>query len=323
MRAAAATAVAGIIHIKTAVSKMRLRVLGSAAGGGFPQWNCHCSNCDGVRSGKLRAQARTQSSVAVTADDKNWVLINASPDIRAQLEAFPPLRASETIRGCAIRGIVLVDGQIDHSTGLLFLREGERLQVYCTELVKGELTDQFPLLPLLDKYCGVQLKSIALDESFEVAGVPGLKFRVVNVESAAPPYSPLRKQTVAEATIGLLIEDVQSGGKLFYAPGIGAMTAETEAAFQEADCLLVDGTFWEESDMEVVGVGVKKAREMGHLPQCGKGGMLEALEKVPKARKVLIHINNTNPILDEESAQRKALADAGIEVAFDGMEINL
>ncbi len=305
---------------------MRIHVLGSGAGGGFPQWNCNCSNCRRMRQGELRAQPRTQSSITLSANGEDWVLCNASPDIRAQFAAFPAMQPGRALRDTALCAVVLIDSQIDHSTGLMMLREhGRPLDVYCTEQVRQDLSHGYPLFRVLDHYCGVEWHRLALgaDAPFTIPGADGLTFSPVPLTSEAPPYSPHRHNTQPGDNIGLRVEDTRSGGVLFYAPGLGAIEPPVQACLEEADCVLVDGTFWTEDEMRHAGVGTKPAREMGHLALSGEGGILEALERAPRARKVLIHINNTNPILDEDSPQRAELQHLGIEVAHDGLDITL
>ncbi len=303
---------------------MQIRVLGSGAGGGFPQWNCNCDNCRRLRAGEINAKPRTQSSIAVSSDGERWVLFNASPDIRFQLEAHPPLQPKQGVRGTGIHAIVLIDAQIDHTTGLLILRESVKpLDIYCTDPVHGDLTSGFPVLAMLDHYCKVNRHPVPLDGSaFEIPGIDDLHFYSHALKSKAPPYSPHRNHPHPGDNIGVVVEQISTGKKLYYAPGLGEIEPHVFDAMQTADCLLVDGTFWTDNEMAKVG-SPKKAREIGHLPQSGPGGMMEVLDKVPKPRKILIHINNTNPILDEDSNERRQLTDAGIEVAYDGMEIVL
>ncbi|HHJ38582.1 MAG: pyrroloquinoline quinone biosynthesis protein B [Methylothermaceae bacteria B42] len=303
---------------------MQIRVLGSGAGGGFPQWNCNCDNCRRLRAGEINAKPRTQSSIAVSGDGERWVLFNASPDIRFQLEAHPPLQPKQGVRDTGIHAIVLIDAQIDHTTGLLILRESVKpLDIYCTDPVHGDLTSGFPVLAMLDHYCKVNRHPVPLDGSaFEIPGIDDLHFYSHALKSKAPPYSPHRNHPHPGDNIGVVVEQISTGKKLYYAPGLGEIEPHVFDAMQTADCLLVDGTFWTDNEMAKVG-NPKKAREIGHLPQSGPGGMMEVLGKVPKPRKILIHINNTNPILDEDSNERRQLTDAGIEVAYDGMEIVL
>lgn len=311
---------------------MKIIVLGSAAGGGFPQWNCNCRNCTGLRSGTLRASARTQSSIAVSSNGHDWVLVNASPDILAQIRATPALQPARTKRDSGIAAVMLMDAQIDHVTGLLMLREGQPLPLYCTVPVWNELNGALPLVPVLSHYCGVRWHELPVGgdatriermPSTQVPGIEGIRFTPFALSSKAPPYSPHREHPETGDNIGLLIEDVASGKSVFYAPGLGAIDPQVEAALRGAHCVLVDGTFWSADEMIDLGFSKKSAADMGHLPQSGQAGMIAVLDSIGERRKVLIHINNTNPILDEDSEQRAMLAHHGIEVAFDGMEINL
>lgn len=303
---------------------MHIHILGSAAGGGFPQWNCNCANCAGFRNGRLNAKARTQSSIAVSDDGESWILCNASPDIRAQLQAFAPMQPGRALRDTGIAAIVLMDSQIDHTTGLLMLREGCPHEVWCTDMVHEDLSTGFPIFPMLTHWNGgLRWNPIVSGEPFTIAACPNLRFTPFALRSAAPPYSPHRHDPHPGDNIGLVIEDTRTGGKLFYAPGLGEVDEALLARMHDADCLLVDGTLWHDDEMQRRGVGTRTGRQMGHLAQSGPGGMLEVLEQFPDARKILTHINNTNPILDEDSAERAELALRHVEVAFDGMSIDL
>ncbi|MBA3476922.1 MAG: pyrroloquinoline quinone biosynthesis protein PqqB [Lautropia sp.] len=305
---------------------MYCQVLGSAAGGGFPQWNCNCPNCDGLRRGSIRASARTQSSITVSDDRLNWVLINASPDVLQQIRNFPPLQPGRSLRDTGIRAIVLMDAQVDHTTGLFMLREHrEPLQIWCTEPVREDLTRGNPIFNLLEHYCRVSWNSLPLRaEGFEIPGVAGLRFTALPLSSKAPPYSPHRDDPQPGDNVGLLITNARNDKRLFYAPGLGRMEPHVWQAMQQADCVLVDGTLWTEDEMIRLGASSKLSRDMGHLPQTGPGGMIEWLDQLPKpTRRVLIHINNTNRILDEDSEEREVLASHAIEVAYDGLCIEL
>jgi pyrroloquinoline quinone biosynthesis protein B len=304
---------------------MRVRVLGAAAGGGFPQWNCNCRNCDGVRKGTVRALPRTQSSITVSSNGVDWLLFNASPDVLAQIKAFPGLQPARGIRDTGIRAIVLMDGQIDHTTGLLMLREGKPLQIHCTDMVHEDLTTGNPLFNVLGHYCTVQWHRLPIEpgNSFTIDGIDGLRFTSVSLKSKAPPYSPHRENPHDGDNVGMYITDTRSGHKLFYAPGLGEIEPHLRPLMAEADVVMVDGTFWTDDEMVQLGISKKRAREIGHLPQSGDGGMISVLKPLRASRKILIHINNTNPILDEDSSQRTELTRAGIEVAFDGMEVEV
>ena len=304
---------------------MKVRVLGSAAGGGFPQWNCNCPNCRGLRDGTLDAKARTQSSIAVSSDGTHWVLINASPDLLAQIKAFPALQPNRAIRDTGIRAIILCDGQIDHTTGLLMLREGEPLEIWCTEMVHEDLTTGNPLFDILGHYCGVDWHELPLEQgaTFSIDGIADVSFAAVPLASKAPPYSPHRNDPHEGDNVGLRITDTRSRRSVFYAPGLGEIEPRVAAHLREADALMVDGTFWTDDEMIRLGISKKRARDIGHLAQSGAGGMIEVLAPLRASRKVLIHINNTNPILNEASPERAELHRAGIEVAYDGMEIEI
>ena len=304
---------------------MKIRILGSAAGGGFPQWNCNCANCTGLRNSTIVATARTQSSIAVTENDKDWVLINASPDILTQLRAAPDLQPARAVRDSGICAVILMDAQIDHVTGLLMLRERSApLPLYATTQVFDDLSSGLPLLNVLSHYCGVARHVIDADNSaFTIAPLSATRFAAIALESKAPPYSPHRNDPHPGDNIGLCITDTVSGKSVFYAPGLGAITPAVDAAMRAADVLLVDGTFWTEEEMITLGLSKKPASQMGHLPQSGAGGMIAILDAMPAARKILIHINNSNPILREDSPERAILEAHGIEVASDTMEICL
>jgi len=306
---------------------VKIRVLGSAAGGGFPQWNCNCRNCSGVRNGTLRARPRTQSSLIVSGgDERQWALVNVSPDILVQLQANPLLQPARAPRDTAISGIVLVDGQIDHSVGLLMLRESSAaLQVWCTDSVNADLMHGNPVFAVLAHYCGVQRRSMPADGSeFAVDGVSGVQWRALAVAGKPAPYSPNRESPVAGDNVALVIGDEHTGRTAVYAPGLAAIEPQLWRAMRAAACVLVDGTFWSDDEMIRLGLSRKRARDIGHLPQSGSGGMLEWLEKLPAGtRRILIHVNNSNPILDESSPEHAELTRLGIEVAWDGLEIEL
>lgn len=304
---------------------LKIFVLGSGAGGGFPQWNCNCPNCKGVRNGTVQASPRTQSSLAVSDGGEDWLLVNASPDLRAQLEICPALQPGRAVRDTAIAAVLIVDAQIDHSTGLMTLREHTKpLPVYCTPSVHSDLTTGYPLLTVLDHFCGVDWHPVDAvgGKAFQIPELPRLEMHPIPLPGEAPPYSPRRHQPAEDDTIGLTFVDGVSGKRCFYAPGLGGWTDRVLEEAMAADCVLIDGTLWKDDELAARGAANKTGVEMGHLAQSGEGGMLDRLATLP-GRKILIHINNTNPILDENSSERARLTEAGIEVAFDGMEIIL
>ncbi len=305
---------------------MLIRVLGSAAGGGFPQWNCNCANCRGVRAGTLQARRRSQSSIAVSVDGQHWALCNASPDIHQQIAANPALQPHQGLRDSGIAAVILVDGQIDHCTGLLLLREHRSaLQLWSTETVREDLSTGLPILNVLQYFCGVHWHPIPLDgAAFEIPALPGIRISALPVAGKPGPYSAYRENPRLGDNIGLIFHDPASGRQLFYSPGLAGIPPAVEQVLEASDCVLVDGTFWSDDEMIRIGVSHKRASELGHLPQSGTGGMAEQLARLsPGTRRVLIHINNTNPILDEAGPERAQLAALGIEVAYDGMEIEL
>ncbi|MBW6389918.1 pyrroloquinoline quinone biosynthesis protein PqqB [Billgrantia antri] len=309
---------------------MQVLILGSAAGGGFPQWNCNCDNCRGVRQGRAGLRPRTQSSIAVSMDGERWLLCNASPDIRAQLNAHPALWPTRGLRDSGIAEVLLVDAQIDHVSGLLSLREGCPLDVWCTASVHGDLVEGFPLFPMLSHWNGglawheIPMTQDAPSCTFQVPSCPQLDITALSLHSNAPPYSPRRGAPAAGDNLGLLFRDRSTGKTLFYAPGLGQPSAAARALMAEADCVLVDGTLWHDDEMIRLGITDATGSEMGHLALAGEGGMIEELDALPAStRRILIHINNTNPILDETSAERAVLAQHAIEVAHDGMQFTL
>jgi pyrroloquinoline quinone biosynthesis protein B len=306
---------------------MRLKVLGSSAGGGFPQWNCNCRNCDGVRRGTVDAQRRTQSSIALSETGDDWLLVNASPDILAQLAANPELQPARRSRDTGIAAVILMDAQIDHVTGLLMLRENATpLPLYTTDAVWGDLNSGFPIAGILSHYCGVDHRVVPVDGTrLSVPALTNTDVTAIPLSSKAPPYSPHRNAPVLGDNIGLSIENRLTGKRVFYAPGLGALEPHVLEAMHGADLLLVDGTLWTADEMIRLGLSKKTSADMGHLPQTGPGGMIEVLDSIGRSgvRKVLIHINNTNPILVEDGPERRVLADHGIEVAFDGMAFEL
>jgi pyrroloquinoline quinone biosynthesis protein B len=303
---------------------MKIHVLGSGAGGGFPQWNCNCYNCHRLRHHQMNGTARTQSSIAVSSDNRNWLLFNTSPDIRAQLEDFPAIQPKKGIRDTGIKAIILIDSQIDHTTGMLMLREGKPLNVYCTDMVKQDLSTGFPLFKMLADFCTVNHHPILLnDKPFTIPLIDDLRFYAQALKSKAPPYSPHRHDPHDGDNIGIIIEQISTGKKVFYSPGLGEIETKVMTAMQSVDCIMVDGTFWTNDEMCTQNISQKRAKDIGHLPQSGEGGMIERLNSIKKARKILIHINNTNPILDNYSKERKILNENNIEVAYDGLEIDL
>lgn len=306
---------------------MLVRVLGSAAGGGFPQWNCGCPNCVGVRRGSIRATARTQESVAVSADGDSWFLLNASPEIRQQIESFAKLHP-RALRDTPIQGIVLTNGDLDHTLGLLSLRESQPLALYSTPRVHRGFSEGNVLYRTLQRFEGqVALHALELAGPEQPLGLldgtaSGLQLRAF----AAPGKAALHlDQSSAEPgdNIGLVIRDERSGRRLAYIPAAGASCAEIIAAASSADAVFFDGTFWSSDELIALGASTRRAEDMAHWPIGGPQGSLGFLRGLSAARRIYIHINNTNPMLRDDSAERDAVHAAGVEVAFDGMEFEL
>ena len=303
---------------------MYIHVLGSAAGGGFPQWNCNCQNCSGVRSGTLNAKPRTQSSIAVSENGTDWVLFNASPDIRQQLFDFKAGQPARALRDTGIHSVVLMDSQLDHTTGLLTLREGCPVDVYCTEMVHLDLSTGFPLFNMLKHWNGgLQHHLIDPTQAFKIKDFDNLEFIPLIIRSAAPPYSPHRNNPHDGDNIAMIIKDHKTNKQLFYAPGLGKVDDQIMHIMADSDCVMIDGTLWVDDEMQQCGVGTKTGRDMGHLYINGEGGSLSYLDQLERPRKIYIHINNTNPILNEDSSEYATLKAHQVEVAYDGMQIQL
>lgn len=269
---------------------------------------------------------RTQSSIAVTGSiSAAAVVVNASPDILAQLRMTPELQPNRSLRDTGIAGIILVDGQVDHTTGLYMLREAARpLALWCTDSTFLDLTVGNPILRVLEHFCRVDRHRIDLAQDFTVDGVVGVRWRAVPVASKPAPYSPNRDAPIPGDNVALVITDDRSGRHAVYAPGLEKIDDTLWKVMRTAAVVLVDGTFWTDDEMIELGISRKRARDIGHLAQSGPGGMLEWLDLLSaQTRKILIHINNTNPILDESSAQASELRRRGVEVAWDGMEIDV
>ncbi|HYB29129.1 MAG TPA: pyrroloquinoline quinone biosynthesis protein PqqB [Solirubrobacteraceae bacterium] len=298
---------------------MRVRILGSAAGGGFPQWNCRCPTCEAARGG-VRAQPRTQSSLAIRGGDGPWFLVNASPDARQQLEALAPA-GIDGIRSPPVAGVLLTDAEIDHTAGLLLLRESTSpVRVYGDDGVERALTQGYPVLPILERYCGAEWRSLESGQATPLEG-SSLTVEPFDAGGDAPRY--LDGSGVELTASGFVFRDRATDGILTYVPGLARLDEGILARFAASDVVLVDGTFWRDDELAGLGISTRSARDMGHLPLSGPGGTLEALAGLERPRKALVHINNTNPILLEDSPEREVLTRAGIEVAYDGLEVEL
>jgi pyrroloquinoline quinone biosynthesis protein B len=306
---------------------MDIRVLGSAAGGGCPQWNCACANCRGARDGSLRIEARRQECVAVSADAGAWFLLNASPEIRSQIEAFPALHPRR-LRDSPIEGILLTNGDLDHTLGLLSLRESQPLVIYATEAVRRGFVEGNVLYRTLQRRPEqVTWKILPLGGEVELTanGAPsGLAVETFAVPGKLPVHlEGLLSARSGEENVGFRILERPTGRVLVYLPAVGRLTPEVLAKAGDADCLCFDGTFWSEDELVELGASAKRASDMAHLPIGGEGGSLSALDRVNTPVRIYIHLNNTNPVLREDSAERAIARRAGWRIARDGMEIVL
>jgi len=310
---------------------MRVKVLGSAAGGGFPQWNCGCSNCDRLRSGVLKGRPRTQAQVSVSSSPNFWALLNASPDLRQQLLAGPEFAPQRGARNTPVAVIVLTSADTDSVLGLLHLREFQPLSVYATSAVRRILTEENSLFRTLERSVPpVNWQPLPLNRPVPISGVgassAGIRLccRAVSLQGEFPDYvSPRLRQTLPREEAVVALELIEGEKKFFFAPTLPGHGDDWKRRIAESQLALLDGTFWTDNELIDVRGSGKTAREIGHLPLSGPGGLLEQLRNVQSTRRVLIHLNNTNPVLDEESAAHRAVREAGLEVAYDGMEFNL
>jgi pyrroloquinoline quinone biosynthesis protein B len=304
-----------------------IRVLGSAAGGGFPQWNCGCPNCRGLREGALAALARTQESIAVSADRRGWFVVNASPEIRQQIEGFPPLHPRQP-RHSPIQAILLTNGDLDHCLGLLSLRESHPLAVYATERVRAGFTERNVLYRTLERFAGqVTWRPLKLGREEELLGVDGresgLVVEAVPVPGKPPVHLEGLREPDPEDNVGFKIREARTRRVLAYVSGVGAVSEAVRHLVEGADCVFFDGTFWSSDELRAMGLGEKRAEDMAHLPVGGPAGSAMQLANLATPRKIYIHLNNTNPLLRDDSPERATVTAAGWEIAFDGMEIAL
>jgi len=310
---------------------MRIRVLGSAAGGGFPQWNCSCSNCSGLRGGGVNARPRSQAQVAVSSGPSNWFLLNASPDLRQQILATPELSITSSSPGSPISTVILTSADVDCVMGLLHLREFHPLHIYSTLSVRRILTEENSLFRVLTRSNPpVRWDTLALDRLIplvppsSLGAKDGLFCKAVPLLGGFPDYvsdSLKGSFPLEEAVIGLQL--VHKEKRFFYAPSVPGVGDDWQRSVDESDLALLDGTFWKDDELIQAKRSRRTAREMGHLPLWGERGMLKRTFRLGKTKRVLIHINNTNPVLNEESPEHRAVRDAGWEIAYDGMEFNL
>jgi pyrroloquinoline quinone biosynthesis protein B len=302
---------------------LRILVLGSAAGGGFPQWNSNAPGCRRARAGDPAARSRTQTSLAVSADDgATWVLLNAAPDLRAQIEASPPLWPREGVRSSPIAAIVLTGADVDAVAGLLTLREHHRFAVYATRPVLETLAAN-PIFDVLARDC-VERIELRAEGAAEIAG---LQVRAFRVPGKVPLYLEgagfaAERHEESDNVVGLELADA-AGARCFFIPGCAAMTPGLAGRLRGASLVFFDGTLWADDEMIRLGLGAKTGRRMGHMSVAGDDGVIAAFRDLGVRRRVLIHINNSNPVLLDDSAERRQAEAAGWEIAHDGMELRL
>jgi pyrroloquinoline quinone biosynthesis protein B len=307
---------------------MLVRVLGSAAGGGFPQWNCACVNCRGVRNGLILASPRTQESICLSADDVNWFLVNASPDIRSQIESFGPLHPGQS-RSTPIQAIFLTNGDLDHCLGLLSLRENQRLVVYTTESVRRGFTEDNVLYRTLQRFADqVTWRTLRLGVEEPVLLADGSRSGLTVKAVAVPGKPPIHLEGLVSSSdpglnVGLRFRQSDNGRVLAYFSAVGRITPSVIEELEGTDCIMFDGTFWTSDELSAPGFLEKSAEDLAHCPVGGSEGSLSMLSKIAAPRRVFVHINNTNPMLREDSPERKVVEAAGWRVAWDGMEITV
>jgi pyrroloquinoline quinone biosynthesis protein B len=294
-------------------------VLGSAAGGGFPQWNCNCDVCRLAWAGDPRVRARTQASLAVSVDRKHWTLLNASPDLRAQIQAAKALHPRGGQRGSPIDAVILTGGEIDQTAGLLSLRERSPFALIATAATLAAVADN----PMFGALAADVVSRRAVSPGEKFSRGDGVQAELFMVPGKVPLYLEGEEpDTDAESAANVGAEIVHGGRRLAYVPGAAAVTPSLRERLSHADVILFDGTLFTDDEMIRTGTGTKTGRRMGHMPIEGEGGSLAALQGL-SARKIFVHINNTNPILIDGSSERGRVEAAGWEVAFDGMEIAL
>jgi pyrroloquinoline quinone biosynthesis protein B len=309
---------------------MRIKILGSAAGGGFPQWNCNCRNCESSRAGTFNGKTRTQTQVAVSHDDSAWFLLNTSPDLRLQIEATPALHPRNAGRGSPIFGVLLTSGDIDQIAGLLSLRELQSLRVYCTASVRRILREDNSVFAMLNRVPNQVLwTEITSDGSFPLLTVAGndsgIGCTVFSLGSRFPAYVS-RERTASLNAEGALLGAVltsASGKRFAYMPAVPAVDDSLLRRLEGVDLLFFDGTFWSDDELIRVQGSGSTAREMGHIPVFGSEGSLRKLAGLRNPHKVFVHINNTNPMLDESGPEYREVRNEGWEVAEDGSSFEL
>ena len=309
---------------------MRVKILGTAAGGGFPQWNCACANCRALREGTLLGKARTQTQVAITQDNRSWFLLGASPDLRAQIESSPELCPRDGIRQSPIVGAVLANPDLDHVLGLLLLRELQPLRIHATASIRGILTEDNSMFAMLHRVANQALWTDFVPAlPFPLSGPKGedsgLRCRALSLGAHYPAYVAKARQSVlaaGEVSLGLVIES-PSGSRVAFMPAVPQIDDALLKEFDSVDVLLFDGTFWSDDELVRIQGSRQTARQMGHIPVSSPDGSLSKLAGLRHPRKIYLHINNTNPMLNEAAPEYQKVREAGWEIAEDGWQVDL
>jgi pyrroloquinoline quinone biosynthesis protein B len=314
---------------------MRIKILGSAAGGGFPQWNCACPNCSSLRAGTFRGKARTQTQVAISADSTSWFLLGASPDLRVQIEATPELHPRPQYSGKAprdspIAGVVLLNADIDHVLGLLLLRELQPLRVHATKSVRRILTKDNSMFAMLQRVPdqaswiefvpGAQFSLVSPS-----GGDSGLRCRAIPLGAHFPAYvAPPRRSQLhpLESSLGLIVES-SSGKRLAFLPAVPEIDKNVIKLLESANLILFDGTFWTADELINLQGSGQSSWDMGHIPVSAAAGSLAKLAHLGHRRKIYVHINNTNSMLNEAGPEYRQVREAGFEIAEDGWQFDL
>ncbi len=314
---------------------MRVKILGSAAGGGFPQWNCACPNCRAVRAGTFHGKARSQTQVAISADTNSWFLLGASPDLRAQIEATAelhprPIRAQKDIRQSPIAGAVLANADVDHVLGLLLLRELQPLRVHAAKSIRRILTEDNSMFAMLQRVPNqLTWTDFVPGTAFSLLNATGedskLRCRALALATHFPAYVSAQRQAAlnpAESSLGFILES-PTGKRLAYMPAVPRIDAALLKEFESADVLLFDGTFWSDDELIRIQGSGQTALQMGHVPVSSPTGSLAQLAQLRRPRKIYTHSNNTNPMLDESGPEYREVRDAGWEIAEDGWQFEI
>jgi pyrroloquinoline quinone biosynthesis protein B len=295
---------------------MRARVLGSAAGGGFPQWNCRCAQCQGVRSGTIAARPRTQASLAVSSDGDQWLLLGASPDVGRQIDSAPELAPRRD--GSPIAAVALPNGDVDAWAGLLSLREWTPLRIFATPVVREDVAGDNGALGTLARFVG-HSRWIDLAAGVRVRAVGDLSIEAIPLAGKPPLHRMELRAADPLDNVGFVVRDERRGTSLAWLPSVAGPSPALERALREVDVLFFDGTFYRDDELIAAGRGDRRARAMGHWPVDGEDGSAAFLASLPARDKWFVHVNNTNPLLVDDGPERAWLRTIGLDVAWDGL----